>query len=440
MSEIIRGAVATYNRVDNIQPEEWEKKITQILPYGQTPITAILDNMSKTKTDSRILHWWDEEEPALTGDILGIYTDAGMTTPISGTYPEDTVLYVKVNETSAKQILVNNTLGIIAKPNSSGIVSNTSIVRADVKGVLIDGNNSRINIKLLSDMPDFGSAELAWFLSGNAQEEGSELPESVYYEPTEYQNQTQIFMGSCEMTNSALKEMERVEPDKWERTISQALVRLRKDMERNVIFGVMKTSYVNGKQKRHLKGLYQAISAYNNIFDIKKYGTIDSGFAGKSWANVGFDLIDDIVLRTSQTKTDSNAKMLFTGSKGFQAISQVVRNSSQLAYNWSAIEETFGFRVHKIVSCVKDLNIVIHPLFNEIPRFQRAGLLIEGRYISKAVFRDLMFISGKQGNDENGYDWVDGKKAGWLTEFTLKWNYLQNFAWLENLGSDVDAS
>jgi len=441
MTTYIRGPVATYNRIENIQPEEWEKKITLEFPYGHTPITALLDSLSTENIQSRKFHWWTEEDAPLNGNITGIYTDSGMTTPSTGNAAADTVLYIRMPENDAKQILVNDTISITGRPNQSGISTFTDIIHADVRAVNIDGNNSRVTVKLLENLPAITTqTNLDWFIDGNAQTEGSMLPESVTTEPTEYENQTQIFMGSCEMTNSELAELERVEPDKWERTIKKALIRLRKQMEHSIIHSVYKSSYVNGKEKRHMKGLYQAISEYSNVYNIKRYRDIDSSFAGKEWVNVGLDILEDIVLRTSRVKTDADSKFVFTGDLGFTSINKLVREFNTLSYEWNPTQDVFGFKVRTLVGPIKSLNFVVHPLFNQINRFRRSALVIEGRYIKKKLFRPLMFISGKTGQDENGYDWVDARKCGWLTEFGISWNYIQNFCWIDNLGSNVDAT
>lgn len=445
MTVYIRGPIATYNRVENIQPEDWTKKITQILPYGQTPITAIMDTLTTEKTESRKFHWWSEKEMPLNGNITGIYTDSSLSNLLLSSATKDTVLYIKMSEEDAAKILVNNTLSIIGKPdiNNSEKITFTDIVMCDVRAVTIDGNNSKITVKLLDDLPDISAPNssqlpLCWFISGNAQEEGAMLPESVTTEPVEYENQTQIFMGSCEITNSALQELERVEPDKWERTIAKALVRLRKEMEYQVIFGKLKTSWVNGKQKRHTRGIYEAIKTYapTNIFNIAKYYTVDTKFEGKTWADAGYDILNDIIERTSRIKTDADSKFVFTGSKGFMAINSLVQNSTM--FQWSSEETIFGFRVKSLLGAIKTLNFVIHPLFNENERFNRSALVIEGRYIKKKVFRPLMFISGKESEDENGYDWIDGRKCGWLEEFGVAWDFIENFCWIDNLGIDVE--
>lgn len=433
MAGVIRGQVATYNRDPNIQREHWERKVTDILPNGHVPMTTFMDRAGSLTTTSRKYHWWDKEEPSLSGTVTDVYTDAAMSAAYSSGGVDGQSLYLKMAEADAAQILRGHTLSIYTKPSASNLeVATTTLVPVDVRDVAIDGANSRVSVRLMGD--DSGNmlaeASLGWFIQADFQAEGDELPDSIFREPTPHENQTGIHMAACEMTGSELKEMERIDPDKWERAIKESMRDMRKRRERALIFSTLKTSFVNGKEKRHYNGL-RAFIPSENFFNVRT----NTAWAGKVWATGGgLDIVDDIVLNTSRIKTDSTAKQMFVGDLGFQAISRVVQNSTH--FSWAADETVYGVRVKTLRGTMKDLHIVIHPMFNEIDRFRRSGLITELSYLKHVIFRPLQFITGKVGNDESGYDWVDAKKAGWFIEQTVKCTHAKAFGFVDNLGLD----
>lgn len=446
MSEIKRGPVVTYDRLDNIQPEDWAKKIVEVGQNAQCPITAIMDAAGTETTQSRIYHWWQKDVPAKRGSITGVYTDGNMTSAYASGLADNQSLYLKMAEASARHLVSGETITVASAPNADGTVTLTAMLNMKVVTVSPDGDNSRVAVKVKSKGSDYLSAErailvaakvsdpgLKWFAtSPGIAAENAELPDSVFYEPVEFENRTAIQMASTEMSGSEIAELERVNRDKWQDAIKDTLSLFRRQREYNCIWSTGDVDYIRGKQRRYYKGLLELMrEAGSSSFNCNT----DTRWTGKVWATGGgLTMLDDMLIDTSRIQTDSDTKVIFLGDLGMQSINQVVQNSTH--FNWSADESVYGVNVKVLHGTVKTAKFIIHPMFNQEDRLRRSALITEMPYVKRVTFRPLAFITGKQGTDESGYDWVDGKKAGWMVEETLRATHLKAFAWVDNLGAN----
>lgn len=442
-----RGPVVTYDRLENIQPEDWSRKIVEILPNAQCPMTAIMDAAGSETTQSRIYHWWTKDQPAQRGAITGVYYDAAMTDAFddSPALADGMSLYLKMAEADAAQLMKGQTITAVSGVETDGTVAHTGQLNLDVRNVSCDGANSRVAVRVMSSGASYLTAEktillaatisahgLTWFVSGNAQPENSELPDSVFYEPQPFDNQTAILMAATEMSGSELKELERVDKDKWSRAIADALLCFRREREYMAIFSNRKTAWEGSKQRRFYSGLLEMMRAAGSSF----YNiAADAAFHDLVWdTGGGLTALDDIVLGSSRIQTNSDTKIVYLGDLGMQSINRAVKGSTM--FQWSAEETVYGVTLKTLRGTMKTLKFVIHPLFNSEDRFRRSALITEMPYVKKVNFRPLQFITGKQGVDESGYDWVDGKKAGWMVEETMMATHLKAFAWVDNLGAN----
>jgi hypothetical protein len=445
MGEIKRGPVVTYDRGANIQPEDWNKEVVKVVPNSQVPLTAFTDAAGSTTTQSRIHHWWQKDQPAQRGAITGVYTDGAMSSAYASGLADAQVLYLKMAEADAAHLLNGMTITAAAVPEDDGTVVLTALLNLDVRHVSLDGANSRVTVKVLSKGSDYLASEsaiivaaqiadpgLSWFLSGDAQAENSELPDSTFYEPVEFENRTAILMAATEMSGSELKELERVNRDKWREAIEDALLVFRRKREHAFIFSNGKLRWEGSKQRRFYKGLLELMreagaSSYNCATNTR--------WADKVWdTGGGLIMLDDMIVDTSRIQTKSDTKIMFLGDLGMQSINRVVQNSTH--FSWSADESVYGVNLKVLRGAMKTLKFAIHPTFNEEPRLRRSGLITEMPCVKRVNFRPMQFITGKQGTDESGYDWVDGKKAGWMVEESVEATHLKAFAWVDNLGAD----
>ena len=466
--QIKRGTVVTYDRVANIQPEDWNRKIVELDTNAEVPFTAIMDAAGSETTKSRIYHWWQKDMPSPKGAITGVYTDGAMQTPYVSGLTNGQVLYLKMSEQDASNLVAGMQITANAAPDELGFLENAAMVNLSIKNVSLSGASSRVVVSVNSISYDGGgtaagegslltaaavASGLHWFLSGDNQPENSQLPDSTFYEPVEFFNRTAISMGSCQMSGSELKELERVDKDKWDRAIADALRIVRRKREYQSIFGTgnigrdaagRQIRYYKGVRQMALKGSLAPDGSPNNdgmtVWDVKagtrtQAGTAGSaGWTGLSWANYGLKMLDDIIVNCSRVQTNVSKKSAWLGDLGMQAINEAVRASTH--YEWSEEKTIMGVRLKTLNGTVKPVTFFMHPLFNEYPSLRRSMFVTEMPLVKRVGFRPLQFITGKSGNDQSGYDFVDGKMAGWLLEETLMMTHSSVFSWVSNLGAN----
>lgn len=428
-----RGQIHVIDRVEDIHPEQWDTEIYRYKSAGTVPMTAIMDRMGSKITKSKNLNWWEQPQAQQRGDVIGVFTDSARADAYASGGTAGQTLYVTMTVSDASQLVQGHTIRI-----ASLDVSGPGLP-LEVRGVEItDDDDTYVVCKSTKADPTalFAESNLIWYIISNAQREGAELPDALMREPTKYENQTQISMGAVEMTGTELAEMERVSPEKWNRVIQDALMRLKQEEEYANIFEYMHTSYENGKERRHMQGLYEALidptsGEPNNVFDYRT----DENFGGRSWLSGGIDFIDNIIELTSRNSEPGTKKQVFLGSQAWQSISALVRDHTH--YGWATRDTEYGVVVTTLRGMTAELKLMQHPRFTENPKFRRSMLICEMKNLHNRPMqgRGLKFISGKNPDEASGYGWVDGKKAGWVRERSLSWNNLSGFAWVDGIGS-----
>lgn len=423
----VQGAVGTTDRVANIHPESWNTTPFVQLAYEQFPMMTLLDEMARNEKPikSRIHHWWNEAYNPYFGAVLDVYTNASLASAYSSGGVVGSVLFFAVTAQHAAQIRENDTIVI----NNT---TNNTILLAEVVSVNVGSDStSYFAGKLLTadTGSDLALTTLQWGLASDAQSEGSELPTSVTFDPTEYSNITSILMEAVEHTGSEVEEMERIDGTKVARDVKAAMERFKVKSEWACLFSKYQVGTgANGKRKSRMQGAYWALQdkAPANIVDWRSA----SGYSG-TWLSSGLNWFKRIVLAAS-ARAISGPLIGFCGAEAWQAFNDAVEDRGY--FNLSTRQNSFGIQIKTLHGLVKDVHLTLSPSMSE-RGFSNSMFLTQKGLIRKKVFRKLRFIKPRE-RDEDGYIFVDGKKQGWMEEFTLEYHNIDSQYWLDGIGFD----
>jgi hypothetical protein len=298
-------------------------------------------------------------------------------------------------------------------------------LEADSNGVLADGT-------------------IYFHISGDAREDGSQLPQAIFEDVTEFENYCQTFMASVELTGAELAEEERVQPSKYQRAIRDGLQRLMESMEQAFLWGVKATTTgANGKPLRYTDGIITMINdnVSDNIINFKT--STDSDYSGKTWLAAGQDLLDNVLLAVTKYATPGNTYKCYCGDLAWKAIIDLARDQG-----YQEIETTqdeFGIVVRKVNGLFQDVEFYVHPCFRKFTPYRRSALFLKPELCRMLDMkgRGLTYIKANRTNKsggfwqpENGTDWVDGIKEGWARQCTLEADQVESMALVHNLGAD----
>lgn len=234
---------------------------------------------------------------------------------------------------------------------------------------------------------------------GTAFEEGSERPDPVSMYHMSKFNYNQIFRNTWAVTRTAAM-MNYREGDLVPRLKKEALMMHTRDIEMTILFGVKSFSHHNARPRRTMDGLYRQIctnlaSPYDGVLTVP--------------------MLDDFFERvfSKNPAGKSSDRIALCGMGFFGLINRLARLSGQ--YEYSASDNYYGQKITKWITPFGEIDLVPHPLMNEIPGYRNDLILlhpdsVELKYLYEAKHDHM----GAQGNDG-----VDAHNGGFITEMTM---------------------
>lgn len=433
------GIRGTDGFVTNADRDSWRPGFTTLFPNGDLPLTAMTNRMKKRVIKNRKFHWWNKLPGLIHGKIAGIYTDVAL----SSAYTTDTgvgsVVYVKLTTTNGK------TAAVAA---ASFVVGNGVTIRdetdptADVQGevinVVVNGSSSYIAVRLLeADDNSLYSRDLSdaatggtLIQNGTINSEGSEPPPSVAYDPDEYENITQIFKDSLDLTGTALETELSYGDVAYEEAKKDALFRHGTGMENAFLWGIQTESVgSNGKRKRTTRGLIPTIRAYapDNVAAFN----LATAYAGKTWVEKGEEFLDTYL--TQIWKYGRSDKMVFAGAGAISGLNALARTYGHITITPG--QTKYGLAVDTWVTPWGTLKLKRHPLFTHMGTYNNALLIFEPENLTYVHIRnrDTKFFDDK---DKKNSGNLDGLQEYFQTEAGLEFNHSISNGLLFGVGQD----
>lgn len=433
------GMRGTGDWAANQVPESWAQFILYEYPNGSAPLFAMQSMFRKESVDAYKYHWWTKTLPTQAVDIAAgttIHIDAALATDYVYATHQAThgiaggVIYVQVSEAFAGE----------CKPNHVVLLRDSDRLTVDVRGKVLDvvknGASSYIAVKL-NEADDNDSVPATYNLTtvdrvliiGTGHPEGSSAPVAMAYDPVEYDNLTQIFRDTLDITRTAKATRLRT-GDAYKEAKRECAELHSISIEKTAFWG-QKYSGIgeNGKPERFTQGLIPFI--YENVpANVVDYIS-DPLWAGQTWLQGGHEFID-LYLAQLFRYVNSGEVMCLIGDSGLLAIQTLARTYGEI----NLVPETaaYGLKVIRWITPFGTVYFKTHPLFSHEATNQRLAVfllpknckfmpLVGGGENFNTQFEQNMQVPGQHAQ-------IDG----YFTEGGWKFMFPNQFMVMRNLG------
>lgn len=359
----------------DFRPTSYRELFTLIEPNGTAPLNALLSMAQSESTDDPKFNHFRDELPArvLTVNAAHVAGDAALT-----------VTNITDNAFVVPNVLLLNT-------------TTNEIVRATA-------NAGTTSLAVSRGAAGSTAASMAagqrLVIVGYADQEGTGKPNPVSFDPTTDYNFTQIFKTGVALTNTQKATYLRT-GDKEQEMITKSLKLHMADIERAMFWGRrFEEGGSTAQPRRFTGGLFSMIT---NVIDAA------SGFAT---ANTITENEFDRLLVENIFAWGGKQKLAICGPR-------VVSNFQKIAKaRWqpTQVEGTYGVSMTGYSTFAGDLNIMLHPMFRQIPGFESAMVILDLPYLKYRYMegRDTNLKRDVQSND------ADATEHYYLTECGLE--------------------
>lgn len=421
------------------RPENFREKILSLYPNGDMPLTAFLASCKSEKTDDSVFHWFqrilsNKRAEGTAGAF--VYENTNLTDAVDAgdSNAAGTYAYVKMTAAYCKEFRPGHVVMFRTSTNSSN----------DVRGVVtetsIDGNSSRVSVKLIQAA---GTGALnacdTLLIVGNANAEGADRTDSVMYDPEEKSNRCQIFRNSLDLTRTAMQTRLRT-GDPYRDAKDLTAEDHAREMEYAFIYGYgYADTGANGKPRRFTQGIIAAIQAdaSSNVSDYSTATTLTDAvttesFDGFTWVQKGGIWLN-AMLEKKFRYGSSDGCLALCGSGALFGIQQLAEVGSFTTLQPGG--KAFGLDVTKWITPFGTINLRVHPLFSHEPTNRNSILIVEPRNLIYRYVQDTIFKKDTKWR-EGGSTSVDGLQEEFLTECGLEYHFPQTMLYLNGVGKD----
>lgn len=366
-------------------PDNYRELIMWLDPNGTAPLLAMSSKAGKSRaTDNSDFNYYTQYLPRQGGTYqsAGIYADQSLLTAYTTGGVAGDTLYAQVAASSATR-----GVALVGEftPGQQVVlrytVDPTADVVAKVVRTRVNGNSSWVELKLLEnddnssngfDLSD--SDEI--LIIGTAHGQGSFAPDAVNYVPTSVAQHTQIFKDTIELSGTNLETNVRTAKDKSAKLKNARFEKLLMHgygIEKALIFSVLNEGTAdNGESEWTMMGINEFVATYNSA-GIVDY-TRDATYSGNSWLESGEDWLEENLEPNFRYKARNGItpgeRLGMTGNLGLLAINKLVRSAGQPELKIGA--KAYGFKVYEWITPVGVVNLIVSPVFNDVPSLRRS--------------------------------------------------------------------
>ena len=239
-----------------------------------------------------------------------------------------------------------------------------------------------------------------FFMIGNANAEGADVPDSISYDAASTENFCQIFRTPYSITRTAMHTNFRT-GDQYLEKSRDALKEHMVGMERAMIFG--KKDIITGtagKPERYTDGLMNSITT--NVEDA----------AANANAGVLTEAEFDAFLAEKAFAFGSSEKLMLTGWKVADHLQKLAKNRYQI--NSTGTGDAYGVTFTTYNTFAGTLQVKTHPMFRQIPGAEKDAIILDTKDLRYRYVDDTQLLKDRQGNG------VDGVIDEYLTEAGLE--------------------
>lgn len=397
------------------RPENWRETILYLYPNGAAPLTAILSMLPSDYTTDPKFHWYQKLLPDQRATVTGNFTDALISAYVSGGLI-NAAHYCQMAEADADKFVAGHQ--VLLRDASALDVD----VNAYVVAVVKNGADSYIQCKLMEADDNGATTDLSdcdvALIIGTIHSEGATSPDSLMYDPTEYNNQCQIFRTALEHTRTAMKTKLRTGPQ-VQQAKREALQLHSMEMEKSLIFGELWSSTgTNGKPMLSTRGVKRHLTT-NYADYTKAAGTTTWLAGGEAWLDARFEEL---------FRFGSQEKLFLCGSGALAGINTLIKAKG--TFELTAMKTDYGINVLRWVTPHGTAYFKTHPLFSYEATTRNSMLGLE---VSNLKYR---YVDDTKYKPDIGENDLDGEKSEYLTEAGLEVHHERTHQWLDGVGLD----
>lgn len=406
MSIYIPGLRGTGDWGTDERPKSFRESILWLDPNGNTPLTALMGMASTQSVSDPEFNWWEEKQQQARVQVNGAIADGVATTitlDAQGTGGSPTTNTGGYSLSAGDLLMVED---------ATGAVGTTEIVEV----VSVASDTSITVIRGAAGTTAAAIADNAYMTRiGSAFAEGSDGADSVFKNPTKYNNYCQIFKTSYEITNTAKATTARtgdpVKNDKKRKMFDHS-----NKLEYAYLFGrKSETVGSNGKPKRTTQGALNFIETNKVAFGGGTAFTEDNFIDAISPV---FDYAGD---------GNSNTRVCLAGNQALTNLNKLARDSSSTRINFDKVVDFYGMKLQRWILPQGELLIKTHPLFNTHPVYTKSMVGLNMKGLIDRTLRATKFQDNIQAND------ADVEKGQWITESGLEMHHEQTHFYLSNM-------
>lgn len=391
------------------RPKNFRETILFISPEGNTPLLGLMGKMAEQSVNDPEFSWWEEDL-----DLCKIQINNG-----GGYAAGATVLTV---DDGALNLVINDLLEVAVDHAAGNAAYSAEIVRVSA----IPTSDTSITVQRgYAGTTAATIADNAVLVRvGTAFEEGSGPPRASTRNPTKYNNYTQIFKKTYEMTGTAAEtELRTGDPVKTDK--KRKMHDMSVDIELAMMFGRKSETGAgpDGKPIRTMGGILSFLTTNNFVFS----GT-SAGTAGNDWNE------DNFIVKVSNIfnwqSPSGNQRVCFCGNGFLNKLNVLARTSASTRINFEGVVRTYGMSLQRWIMPQGELLFKTHPLFTRHPKLDNSMLAIapaslKYRYLRN---RDVKFQDNVQ---LPGYDSLMGL---WQGECSLELHHEKTMGFFANAG------
>jgi len=413
------------------RPENWREKIAMLSPNGKATLVALTAMMDKESTDDPHYHWFTEKLPEREATITGSFTDV-LTTPYTSGGSDGDAHYLQMSEIDSKHFLPGQQVLIRL---STDLLLDTN---AEVIAVVQNGANSYVHVELMEDDDngapnsiDLSDADTLK-VTASMTAEGTTMPSSVDYDPTEFSSYTQIFETSLSITRTAAKTKLRTKKQ-YKRLRQKKLVLHGIDIEQAFVDGIQTIDTSGSEPKRTTMGFveFMRANAPANCVDYQR----DATYSGDAWTTSGEVWLDALIeqcFRYGPEDGGSGERIALCGGKALLAIQRLAKTSGTFELTKNIF--VYGIKVFTWMTPFGDVHFKPYPLFNHFAA-TRNRVLVMDPSVFKYRYLDDTFYKPDTTRKAGALS-KDALEEEWLTECGLEFHHPDMHLVLDGVGLD----
>lgn len=388
------------------RPKNFREMILWLNPNGTAPITALTARVRKEVTTDPEFSWWAEPNDLVRLQVneAGGYGTSDTLITVDSTDPTASVLDSRYG--SALNLVPGDLLMVEPTADSATFTYEQLRVTAVHSATQFSVERGFAGTTP-ANIPDN-----AFLLKvGTSFAEGTGAPLSATRNPVKYNNYTQIFKTTYEITRTAANTRLRT-GDPLRNDRRRAAFFHAKDIETAILFG-QKSEVIgsNGKPQRTTAGLRAFLPA----------GILQNGWTIANPTTSGNSLLDQISPVFDWDSEAGDERIAFCGNGALNAINAAIHKASGVGattIRFGSSEKVYGMNFTRVTFPQGSVLLKTHPLLNRHPLYNYSMFILD---FSAIRWRPLKNSDTKvQDNIQNkGEDLIRGQ---WLTEAGIEVN------------------